>query len=700
MRRVSLVVCVVVFLLCQPFLCGAASEGPPLTGVEKARLFVDAMVPAFKAFVSDDFSKLRDDSTYSGFVIDEENEEARFENRAFFDATGHKLSSTVGREEATIHLDESWENADHDVANVVQEKLAFYHREEKTDDGVRVMFRHATLESKGVYYEVQLDIRYGDGTPALTLGCYRKDRSRATTVFTASRAQWKTENIDVKGDGSQGNGGTPSAGVVMYRGSADKGGIFGRHQMSISYMEGVPWLSFHPQLYPMWTKDNPEASEKGFIKELQGVSVDGKPLVSFERGTVRRPQFVQAPNQSSIPLNAQDLAVLKEGDSIRFDLLTLLGEKIQVLFPLNGSMETITALETLEGTKPVTSLVGWVLAGDWEGLQGAIRKGISASGKGASERSPLSLAVNMEDAEAIRILGKAQNLDKEEKNSEGDGYLHIAAHYLHGTKVLRALLDIGCNPDIRDISGRTPLSRTVCYEGFRKIDLLLKAGADINATDNDGYTPLHHTVRNRFSDADETAYLIAAGADKNKRTGEGNTPLMVAIDNQCWDHIKKLLDLDVSLSPKNIKGQNALAMVEAYRDSSDLTDMIPMLTLSGDGAVKQTRESYKNLAEMIETKGLYFLGFKNTTSETVHVAIRLKDSDGDWVTRSWAKIYPGEKELLGRSTNGIFYFYAESESWVWKGTDNTRTISGKKYGMREVELDFDDRGEPYYYNLK
>jgi len=699
MRRASSIVCVVLLLLCQPFLCGAAPEGPPLTGMEKARLFVDEMVPAFKAYVSEDFSALRDDSKYSGFVIDEENEEARFESRTFIGATGHKLSGTVGREDVTIHLDESWDNADHDVANVVQEKLALYHREEKKDGGVLVIFRHATLESNDFYYEVQLDIRHGDGTPALTLGCYRRERSRATTVFTASRAKWKTENIDVKDDGANG-GSTPSAGVVMYRGQADKGVIFGRHQLTVSYMEGVPWLSFQSQLYPMWVKDYPEAAEKGFVKELQGVSVDGKPLISFERAAVRRPQFVQDPKQSAIPLNAEDLTVLKEGDSIRFDLLTLLGEKVQVLFPLNGSMEAITALETFEGAKPVTSLAGWVLAGDWEGLQGAIRKGISASGKGLPGRSPLSLAVKMEDAEAIRILGKVQGLDTEEKNSEGDGFLHIAAHYLHGTKVLRALLDIGCNPDIRDSTGRTPLSRTVCYKGYRKIDLLLKAGADINATDNDGYTPLHHTVRNRFSGAHETEYLINEGANKNKPTSEGNTPLMVAIDNQCWGHIKKLLDLDVSLSPKNNKGQNALAMAESYRDSSDLTDMIPMLILSGDEAVKQTRESYKNLAEMIETKGLYFLGFKNTTSETVHVAIRLKDSDGDWVNRAWAKIYPGEKTLMGKSTNSIFYYFAESESWIWEGIDNMRTISGKQYGMRELKLDSDDRGEPYYHILK
>ncbi|WP_300668219.1 ankyrin repeat domain-containing protein [Desulfoluna sp.] len=694
MRRVSLFVCVLFVFFCQPFFSFAASDGAPLTGEEKAGLFVEVLSTVFDALENHNLSQLKDESKFSNFVNDEENEEARFESRIFFDATGLKISGTVRAEEVTFYLPEGWEHADRDVAKAIHKKMAFYHREERSQEEVRVFFRHSRLEEEDSYYVVRLDVPVGNATH-LTLGCYKKDRRQATTVFSNSGAKWKAASA-----GSKRKGGDLWAAVLLQRKFRVSGDVFGRHQLEFSYVEGVPWLAYSPQLYPMWIEGNPKAAEKGFIKKLQGVYLDGKSLDAFQRTALRRPQLVQNSKQPSMPLNAEDIAALKGGTELRFDLVTVLDEKMQVVFPLKGSMKALSTVEARAAAKPVTNLIGLVLAGDREGLQSAINRGVTAHPRAGGERSPLSLAVSMEDTEMIRILGKAQGLDKEEKNSDGDGFLHIAAHYLHGTEVLKALLDIGCNPDIRDSTGRSPLSRTVCYQGFGKIDLLLAAGAHINATDEDGYTPLHHTVRNRFSSEDETAYLIKKGADKNKKNQDGNTPLMVAIDNQCWAHITKLLELKAFLSPENNKGQDALAMAESYRDSSDLTEKIPMLALVGEEAIQKIQESYKNLAEMLEEKMTYFLGFTNSTSETVYIATRIKGSDGDWATHSWAKLNPGAKELIGKSRNSIFYFFAESDSWVWKGTDNTRTISGKKYGMRQVTLDVKDRGEPYYYDLK
>jgi len=39
-----------------------------------------------------------------------------------------------------------------------------------------------------------------------------------------------------------------------------------------------------------------------------------------------------------------------------------------------------------------------------------------------------------------------------------------------------------------------------------------------------------------------------------------------------------------------------------------------------------------------------------------------------------------------QTENRIFYFCAESESWMWTGTDNHRTIDGEKQGMRRVTI--------------
>jgi ankyrin repeat protein len=58
------------------------------------------------------------------------------------------------------------------------------------------------------------------------------------------------------------------------------------------------------------------------------------------------------------------------------------------------------------------------------------------------------------------------------------------------------------------------------------IALLIDAGADPNAVDMDGVTPLHRAVRTRCAAA--VAALLAAGADAARRNKAGSTPLRLA----------------------------------------------------------------------------------------------------------------------------------------------------------------------------
>lgn len=53
--------------------------------------------------------------------------------------------------------------------------------------------------------------------------------------------------------------------------------------------------------------------------------------------------------------------------------------------------------------------------------------------------------------------------------------------------------------------------------------LLIAKGADVNAKDNSGWTPLQHAVRNGHKD--EAEFLIATGADMNAKDDNGCTPL-------------------------------------------------------------------------------------------------------------------------------------------------------------------------------
>ncbi len=61
------------------------------------------------------------------------------------------------------------------------------------------------------------------------------------------------------------------------------------------------------------------------------------------------------------------------------------------------------------------------------------------------------------------------------------------------------------------------------------IRLLLQAGAEVNAPDKNGATPLHRAVRNRCAAA--VKCLLEAGADPTIRNKPGSTPFHLAVQN-------------------------------------------------------------------------------------------------------------------------------------------------------------------------
>ena len=66
---------------------------------------------------------------------------------------------------------------------------------------------------------------------------------------------------------------------------------------------------------------------------------------------------------------------------------------------------------------------------------------------------------------------------------------------------------------------------------------LIKAGADVNATDNDGWAPLIYAIH--FGDEDYVALLLAHGADVHKADDVGMTPMRVAVQ---YKH-KKMIEM-------------------------------------------------------------------------------------------------------------------------------------------------------------
>ena len=106
--------------------------------------------------------------------------------------------------------------------------------------------------------------------------------------------------------------------------------------------------------------------------------------------------------------------------------------------------------------------------------------------------------------------------------------LHKAARWTGNPTIVQLLLEAGADPRARDDDGLTPLHRGAVNNNPVVTLHLLAAGADPNAPDNEGYTPLHYSAA-QGRNGRVVARLLAGGADPLVESNDGRTPLHSAL---------------------------------------------------------------------------------------------------------------------------------------------------------------------------
>jgi ankyrin repeat protein len=159
-------------------------------------------------------------------------------------------------------------------------------------------------------------------------------------------------------------------------------------------------------------------------------------------------------------------------------------------------------------------------SGDVERVNALVRSGTKLNARGDKNVTLLQWALLHKSTAGMEAL-LAAGADPTEPGMDNDTVVHLAA-MANDPKYLELLLKHGADPNAHNgVTRATPLVSALMGERETQFHALLAAGADPNAADRTGNTPLHQAAK--VNEPQRVLELLKAGANPNAANTTGAT---------------------------------------------------------------------------------------------------------------------------------------------------------------------------------
>jgi hypothetical protein len=171
-------------------------------------------------------------------------------------------------------------------------------------------------------------------------------------------------------------------------------------------------------------------------------------------------------------------------------------------------------------------------------------------------RNRMISAILRDDIDEVKTrLANGEGPNAKDKNYGGNSPLHVAIEN-GNVEMVQILLNAGAKVNARNYEKQTPLMMLDEDATPELVNLLLRYRAKVTSVDKEGNTSLMHAAA--YGNEEVLQALISAGSNVNATNKVGKTALMFAAENNEFENVKILLGSGANANARNRNRESAL----------------------------------------------------------------------------------------------------------------------------------------------